>query len=61
MSFGLGAVLVAMAVALLGYGRARETQPAFLRVWVLGQLYVIVILTASVCGIALLTMSWPPQ
>jgi hypothetical protein len=60
MTFSLGIILVAAAIAMIFFGRARGGQvlPIF-KVWIVGQLYVMAAMTLGVFGIADLIINWP--
>ena len=60
MNFSFGIILVAAAIAMFFFGRARGGQqlPIF-KVWIVGQLYIMTAMTVGVFGVADLIMNWP--
>jgi hypothetical protein len=60
MNFTGGIILVGAAIAMVFFGRARrgEVLPIF-KVWIVGQLYVMIAMTLGVFGIADLVINWP--
>ena len=60
MNFTGGLILVAIAVAMVFFGKAKkgEALPIF-RVWIVGQLYVMTAMTIGVFGVADLIVNWP--
>ena len=60
MNFSLGVILLATAIVMIFFGRARGGQmlPIF-KVWIVGQLYIMTAMTLGVFGIADLIINWP--
>jgi hypothetical protein len=55
-----GVALVAITVAMIYLARPSDGVSApFLRVWIVGQMYVMAALVSAVSGIALLVSNWP--
>ena len=55
-----GVGLIAIAAVLLAVGRPRWGAPApFLRVWIVGQLYVLVTMLIAVLGITAIIINRP--
>ena len=60
MNFTAGVFLVAVAVAMLFFGRARGGEPLHIfRVWIVGQLYVMTAMSVGVFGTAAVIINWP--
>jgi hypothetical protein len=60
MTFGVGAALVVMTLAMIVVGRPRNgVSPFFLKVWFAGQLYILTALTSATIGAALMIANLP--
>jgi hypothetical protein len=60
MNFTAGVFLVAVAVAMLFFGRARGGEPLrIFRVWIVGQLYAMTAMSVGVFGTAVVIINWP--
>jgi hypothetical protein len=60
MNFAFGLVLIALTVTMVMLARPQDGAPAsVLRVWIVGQLYLMVALASAVGGVALLISGWP--
>jgi hypothetical protein len=60
MNFTGGVFLLAVAVAMLFFGRAREGESLrIFRVWIVGQLYVMTAMSVGVFGTAVVIINWP--
>jgi hypothetical protein len=60
MSFAIGLALVAVTVVMVALARPNKAgEPAlFLRVWAVGQAYVLGAMTSAVVGITLMLSEW---
>jgi hypothetical protein len=60
MSFTLGLVLLAVTVAMILLGRPADGESAaFLKSWVVGQLYALMAMASAVLGVAIMIVEWP--
>jgi hypothetical protein len=60
MNFTGGIILLAVGIAMLFFGRARGGEPLrIFRVWIVGQLYVMIAMTLGVFGVSALIVNWP--
>ena len=60
MNMVAGLVLIAVTVAMIYLARPSDGVSApFLRVWVVGQLYLMTALVSAVIGVSLLISNWP--
>ena len=52
--------MCAVAVVMLFLGRARGGEPLrIFRVWIVGQIYALAIMSVGVIGIAVVIINWP--
>jgi hypothetical protein len=59
-AFIMGAVLLALTVAMVVIGRPKDGVSApFLKVWVVGQAYVLAAMASAVAGTAMVIVNWP--
>ena len=55
-----GIILLAIGVVMIFFGRARELEPLHIfRVWIVGQVYLLIAMTAGIFGIAAIIVNWP--
>jgi hypothetical protein len=60
MNMVAGLVLIAVTVAMIYLARPSDGVSApFLRVWVVGQMYLMTALVSAVIGVSLLISNWP--
>jgi len=60
MNMVAGLVLIAVTVAMIYLARPSDGVSApFLRVWVVGQLYLMTALVSAVIGVSMLISNWP--
>ena len=56
--YGLALIAVTIAMVLLGRPRDGVSAP-FLKIWIVGQLYVLTAMVSAVIGVALVILNWP--
>jgi hypothetical protein len=55
-----GIILLAIGVVMIFFGRARGLEPLHIfRVWIVGQVYLLIAMTAGIFGIAAIIVNWP--
>ena len=60
MNMVAGLVLIAVTVAMIYLAKPSDGVSApFLRVWVVGQLYLMTALVSAVIGVSMLISNWP--
>lgn len=60
MNFTLGLILLAVTVAMVLLARPVEGEPArFLKVWIVGQMYVMTAMVSAVMGATIIITTWP--
>jgi hypothetical protein len=60
MGFTGGIILLAIAIVMIYFGRARKGEVLpILQVWIVGQLYTMTAMTVGVFGVAAIIVNWP--
>ena len=60
MNLIAGAALIAVAVMMILFARPRDGVSApYLKVYIVGQLYVMTAMVSAVIGVALIIANWP--
>ena len=60
MNLIAGVALIAVAVGMILFARPRDGVSApYLRVYIVGQLYVMTAMVSAVIGVALIIANWP--
>ncbi|MBI1205150.1 MAG: hypothetical protein GC182_21810 [Rhodopseudomonas sp.] len=60
MTIWVGFILIAVTVAMLALARPKDGNPAaFLKLWIVGQIYILTALASAVMGITLVIANRP--
>lgn len=60
MGFALGLVLIALTVGMVLIARPQAGEPArFLRVWAVGQAYLLGAMVSALAGVTMMINEWP--
>jgi hypothetical protein len=60
MSFTLGFLLIAVTVAMVLIARPAAGEPVrFLKVWFVGQIYILGAMVSALAGVTIMINTWP--
>jgi hypothetical protein len=60
MSFTLGILLIAVTVGMVLIARPTAGEPVrFLKVWIVGQIYILGAMVSALAGVTIMINTWP--